>query len=141
MFVYSYTLSGGCHHYQWQGCKFWPTWLCSALRVFEQVGIFIMPHLLQHGASVYTVSTTRSAPQWDWNSQKDHQIIAPDALTTAPHWWLDWKCTLFMCLSQSQKMVPWRPNISYTVKKDRKKKKNKRQNNWKSHSWILRHIA
>jgi hypothetical protein len=31
--------------------------LCSALRTFEQGGIFILPHLLWHGASVYAVSS------------------------------------------------------------------------------------
>jgi hypothetical protein len=31
--------------------------LCSALRAFEQGGIFIVPHLLWHGASVYPVSS------------------------------------------------------------------------------------
>ena len=31
--------------------------LCSALRAFEQGEIFIVPHLLQHGASVFPVSS------------------------------------------------------------------------------------
>jgi hypothetical protein len=31
--------------------------LCSALRVFEQGGIFIVPHLLWHGTSVFPVSS------------------------------------------------------------------------------------
>jgi hypothetical protein len=31
--------------------------LCSALRAFEQRGIFIVPHLLRHGASVFPVSS------------------------------------------------------------------------------------
>jgi hypothetical protein len=31
--------------------------LCSALRAFEQGGIFIVPHLLRHGASVFLVSS------------------------------------------------------------------------------------
>jgi hypothetical protein len=31
--------------------------LCSALRAFEQGGIFIMPHLLWHGTSVFPVSS------------------------------------------------------------------------------------
>jgi hypothetical protein len=31
--------------------------LCSALRVFEQAGIFIVPHLLWHGTSVFPVSS------------------------------------------------------------------------------------
>jgi hypothetical protein len=31
--------------------------LCSALRAFEQGGIFIVPHLLWHGASIFPVSS------------------------------------------------------------------------------------
>jgi hypothetical protein len=31
--------------------------LCSALRAFEKGGIFIVPHLLWHGASVFPVSS------------------------------------------------------------------------------------
>jgi hypothetical protein len=34
--------------------------LCSALRAFEQGGIFIVPHLLWHGASVFPVSSEQS---------------------------------------------------------------------------------
>jgi hypothetical protein len=37
--------------------------LCSALRVFKQGGIFIVPHLLQHGTSVYTVSSERPSDE------------------------------------------------------------------------------
>jgi hypothetical protein len=36
--------------------------LCSALRAFEQGGIFIVPHLLWHGTSVFRVSSKRRAP-------------------------------------------------------------------------------
>jgi hypothetical protein len=36
--------------------------LCSALRAFEQGGVFIVRRLLRHGASVYTVSSERPAP-------------------------------------------------------------------------------
>jgi hypothetical protein len=38
------------HHSRWLG-------LCSALTAFEQGGIFIVPHLLWHGTSVYPVSS------------------------------------------------------------------------------------
>jgi hypothetical protein len=31
--------------------------LCSALKAFVQGGIFIVPHLLCHGASVFSVSS------------------------------------------------------------------------------------
>jgi hypothetical protein len=33
--------------------------LYSALRAFEQGGIYIVPHLLWHGASVFSVSSER----------------------------------------------------------------------------------
>jgi hypothetical protein len=33
--------------------------LCSALKAFEQGGIFIVPHLLWHGTSVFPVSSER----------------------------------------------------------------------------------
>jgi hypothetical protein len=36
--------------------------LCSALKAFEQGGILILPHLLRHGTSVYTVSSERPPP-------------------------------------------------------------------------------
>jgi hypothetical protein len=31
--------------------------LCPAIRTFEQRGIYILPHLLSHGASVFPVSS------------------------------------------------------------------------------------
>jgi hypothetical protein len=34
--------------------------LCSALMAFEQGGIFIVPHLLCHGTSIFPVSSTGS---------------------------------------------------------------------------------
>jgi hypothetical protein len=42
--------------------------LCSALRAFEQGGIFIVPHLLWHGTSVFPVSSEgppRSVASYD----------------------------------------------------------------------------
>jgi hypothetical protein len=35
---------------------------CSALRAFEQGGIFIVPHLLWHGSSVFLVSSEGPPP-------------------------------------------------------------------------------
>jgi hypothetical protein len=43
------------HHCRWRAAKFRPTCI-SALRAFEQGGIFIVPHLLWHGTSVFPVS-------------------------------------------------------------------------------------
>ena len=42
------------HHCRWRAANLG---LCSALRAFEQGGIFIVPHLLWHGASVFPVSS------------------------------------------------------------------------------------
>jgi hypothetical protein len=49
--------------------------LCSALRAFEQGGIFIVPHLGLYGL---IRKTDTYVPQWDSNPRrKDHLIIAP----------------------------------------------------------------
>jgi hypothetical protein len=42
------------HHCRWRAKNLG---LCSALRAFEQGGIFIVPHLLWHGTSVFLVSS------------------------------------------------------------------------------------
>jgi hypothetical protein len=47
--------------------------LCSALRAFEQGGIFIVPYLLRHGTLVFTVSSERPAPT------SNSEIRTPDA--------------------------------------------------------------
>jgi hypothetical protein len=52
--------------------------LCSALRAFKQGGIFTMPHLLRHGASVYTVSSERPAPT-------SHSGIKPPTQGSSDH--------------------------------------------------------
>jgi hypothetical protein len=44
-----------CHHYHLMADK--NLSLCSVLGAFEQGGIFIAPHLLWHGASVFPVSS------------------------------------------------------------------------------------
>jgi hypothetical protein len=57
------------------------------LRAFEQGRIFIVPHLLRHGTSVYTVSSERPAhTSHSGIRTPDARIIR--ALTTAPRWWL-----------------------------------------------------
>jgi hypothetical protein len=52
-----FQLSGGCHHYRWQGCKFRPMLGAQG----SKGEIFIVPHQLRHGTSVYTVSSERPA--------------------------------------------------------------------------------
>jgi hypothetical protein len=42
------------HHCRWRAAKYR---LCSAFKAFEQGGIFIVPHLLWHGTSVFPVSS------------------------------------------------------------------------------------
>jgi hypothetical protein len=46
--------------------------LCSALRAFEQWGIFIVPHLLWHGTSVFSVSSEGVA---SYNTRGDVEDI------------------------------------------------------------------
>jgi hypothetical protein len=43
------------HHYTGKGLQHFG--LCSALRAFEQGGVFIVPHLLWHRTSVFPVSS------------------------------------------------------------------------------------
>jgi hypothetical protein len=79
-----FQLSGGCHHCRWQGCKSRPMFDVQGLG-----GIFVVPHLLRHGTSVYTVSSKRPAPTSHSGIRTpDARILAPDALTTAP--WEDY---------------------------------------------------
>jgi hypothetical protein len=54
-----FQLSGGCHHYLWQGCKFRPR---LSTHGFYQWGFFFVPPLLWHETSVDTVSSERLAP-------------------------------------------------------------------------------
>jgi hypothetical protein len=49
-----FSLTWRCHHYRWRAANFG---LCSALRACEQGWIFIVPHLLWNGASVFPVSS------------------------------------------------------------------------------------
>jgi hypothetical protein len=48
-----------CHHCRWRAKNLD---LCSALRAFEQGGIFIVPHLLWHETSVFPVSSEGPPP-------------------------------------------------------------------------------
>jgi hypothetical protein len=54
-----FQLSGGCHHYRWQDCKFRPM---LSTHGFRQWGFLFVPHLLRHWTSVYTVSPEGPAP-------------------------------------------------------------------------------
>jgi hypothetical protein len=47
-----FQLSGDCHYYRWQGCKFRP--MLSAYGI-QQWRFCYMPHLLRHGTSVFKV--------------------------------------------------------------------------------------
>jgi hypothetical protein len=55
--------------------------LCSALKAFEQEGIFIVPHLLWHGASVFPVSskgTPHSVASYDTRGDVEDLYSNPD---------------------------------------------------------------
>ena len=62
--------------------------LYSALRAFEQGGIFFVPTpTATRDLGLYGLirKTGTHVPQWgSYPHHKDHQIIEPDALTTAP---------------------------------------------------------
>jgi hypothetical protein len=47
------------HHCRWRAKNLG---LCSAIRAFEQGEIFIVPHLLWHGTSVFPVSSVYTSP-------------------------------------------------------------------------------
>jgi hypothetical protein len=51
----NYSLTWRRHYCRWRAEKFKP--ICWVLRAFEQGGIFIVPHLLWHGTSVFPVSS------------------------------------------------------------------------------------
>jgi hypothetical protein len=59
-------------HYRWRVQNLD---LCSALRAFEQAGIFTVPHLLWHGATVFPVSfegSSHSVTVYDtWGGVED----------------------------------------------------------------------
>jgi hypothetical protein len=58
--------------------------LCLALWAFEQGGIFIMPHLLWHGTSVYPVSSkglAHSVASYDTQGDVDPGSILTQILT------------------------------------------------------------
>jgi hypothetical protein len=77
----NFQLSGGCHHYRWQGCKFRPM---LALRAFEQGGV---SPTATRDLRLYGLirKTGTHVPQWDSNPRrKDHQIFGSDGITTAP---------------------------------------------------------
>jgi hypothetical protein len=51
--------------------------LCSALKAFEQGGIFIVPHLLWHGTSVFPVSSegpSHSVASYDTHGDAEDQF-------------------------------------------------------------------
>ena len=50
----NFSLIWRCHDYRWRAAKLKPMLGAQGL---EQIGIFIMPHLLWHGASVFPVSS------------------------------------------------------------------------------------
>jgi hypothetical protein len=83
-----FQLSGVCHHYRWQGCKFWP--MLGAQGLWAGRDLFRATPTATRDLGFYGLirKSGTHIPQWDSNPRrKDHQIIAPDALTTAPCRW------------------------------------------------------
>jgi hypothetical protein len=80
-----FQLSGGCHHYRWLGCKFGP--MLSAQGLWAGRDLYRATPTATRDLGLYGLiwKTGTHVPQWDSNPRrKDHQIFAPDALTTAP---------------------------------------------------------
>jgi hypothetical protein len=80
-----FQLSGGCHHYRWQGCKFWP--MLGTQGLWAGRDLYRATPTATRDLGLYSLIRKAGTyvPQWDSNPWcKDHQIIAPYALTTAP---------------------------------------------------------
>jgi hypothetical protein len=80
-----FQLSGGCHHCRWQGCKFRP--MLGAQGLWAGRDLYRATPTVTRDLGLYGLirKTGTHVPQWDSNPRrKDHQILAPDALTTAP---------------------------------------------------------
>jgi hypothetical protein len=80
-----FQLSGSCHHYWWQGCKFWP--MLGAQGLWAGRDLYCATPTATRDLGLYGLirKTGTHVPQWDSNPRhKDYQIIAPGALTTAP---------------------------------------------------------
>jgi hypothetical protein len=81
-----FQLSGGCHHYRWQGCKFRP--MLGVQGLWAGRDLYRTTPTATRDLGLYGLirKTGTHVPQWDLNPRlKDHQIFEPDALTTAPH--------------------------------------------------------
>jgi hypothetical protein len=80
-----FQLSGGCHHYRWQGCKF--RHMLGAQGLWAGRDLYRATPTATRDLGFYGLirKTGTHVPQWDSNPRlKDHQIFEPDALTTAP---------------------------------------------------------
>jgi hypothetical protein len=72
-----FQLSGGCHHYRWQDCKFRP--ILSAQGLLAVRDLFRATPTATQDLGLYGLIrwTDTHVPQWDSNQgHKDHQIFA-----------------------------------------------------------------
>jgi hypothetical protein len=80
-----FQLSDACHHYRWQGCKIRPMLGAQGLwagRDLYRATPTVTRDLGLHG---FIRKTGTHVSQWNSNPRlKDHQILEPNALTTAP---------------------------------------------------------
>jgi hypothetical protein len=80
-----FQLSGGCHHYRWQGCIFRPMLGTQGLRAGRD--LYSATPTATRGLGLHGLiwTTVTHVPQWGSKPRrKDLQIFAPDALPTAP---------------------------------------------------------
>jgi hypothetical protein len=71
-----FQLSGACHHYRWQGCKFWPMFGAQGLWAGRVLYRATPTATRDLGLFGLIRKTGTYVPQWDSNPQhKDHQIL------------------------------------------------------------------
>ena len=81
--------------------------LCSALRVFEQRGIFIVRYLQWHGASVFEVSSERPSQKSALYDKQGTQWWGP-SLTRIP-------TGCFIMRTSNLRSWNWRPKRQWTI--------------------------
>ena len=87
-----FQLSGGCHHYRWQGCKFRPMFGAQGLWVGRD--LFPATSIVTWDLGFYGLiqKTSTHVPQWDFDPLcKDHQIQPLHHMDDCDH--LETKCT------------------------------------------------
>jgi hypothetical protein len=120
----NFQLSDGCHHYQWQSCKFMPM---PGAYVFKQWDFIYVPHLLRHRISVFKVISERSVILTSVCRAVDSERASPEALSL----WLNLDQVfegflIAKTVRESKTLIDWQNRISSVFLK---------------HGWTLTGIA